>query len=136
MIHCEDILEVIDLKRAIWLNMFLGLWLMTSPFVLVLLSHTILKVLWEDLLLGFGIATFSLCRLLARREGEIAFADWFVTALGFLTLINPFLYSYFNLRTAAWNNLALGGSVLLVALFQDWQDGDASHWHPGDHIFH
>jgi len=109
---------------------------MTSPFVLVFLNHTILKVLWEDLLLGFGIATFSLCRLVARREGEIAFADWFVTALGFLTLINPFLYSYFNLKTAAWNNLAIGGIVLLVALFQDWQDSDSSHWHPGRHIFH
>jgi len=129
-------LEVIHLKRAIWVNLLLGLWLMTSPFVLVFLNHTILKILWEDLLLGFGIATFSLCRLVARREGEIAFADWFVTALGFLTLINPFLYSYFNLKTAAWNNLAIGGIVLLVALFQDWQDSDASHWPSGRHIFH
>ena len=124
------------MKRAIWLNLLLGLWLMTSPFFLVFLNHNILKILWEDLLLGFGIATFSLCRLLARRDGEIALTDWFVTALGFLTLINPFLYNYFNLRTAAWNNLMIGGVILLVALFQDWHDSDASHWQSGGHIFH
>ena len=87
------------------LNLILGLWLMISPFVLVTLNRSILKTLWEDLLLGFGIAAFSLCRLLSRKEDEIVLSDWFVTALGFITLINPFLYSYFKLKAAAWNNL-------------------------------
>ena len=95
---------------------------MTSPFALISLNHTVLKTLWEDLLLGFGIATFSLCRLFSRGEGEIVFSDWLVTALGFLTLINPFLYSYFKVKIAAWNNLAVGALVLLVAIYQDWQD--------------
>lgn len=113
---------VIHLKRRMWLNLILGLWLMISPFALVALNHTILKALWEDLLLGFGIATFSLCRLFSRKEGEIAFSDWLVTALGFLTLINPFLYSYFKLKVAAWNNLSVGALVLLVAIYQDWRD--------------
>ena len=124
------------MKRAMWLNLGLGFWLMISPFILLTLNHTILKVLWEDLLLGFGIATFSLCRLLARRKDEIALADWFVTALGFLTLINPFLYSYFNAKMAVWNNLTIGGIIFLLAIFQDWQDSDGAHWHPGPHIFH
>ena len=86
---------------------------MISPFVLVTLNRSILKTLWEDLLLGFGIAAFSLCRLLSRKEDEIALSDWFVTALGFITLINPFLYSYFKLKAAAWNNLGVGALVLL-----------------------
>ena len=116
---------VIHLKRRILLNLILGLWLMISPFVLVTLNHTILKTLWEDLLLGFGIAAFSLCRLLSRKEDEIALSDWFVTALGFITLINPFLYSYFKLKAAAWNNLSVGALVLLLALYQDWCDTDA-----------
>ena len=113
------------MKRRILLNLILGLWLMISPFVLVTLNHTILKTLWEDLLLGFGIAAFSLCRLLSRKEDEIALSDWFVTALGFITLINPFLYSYFKLKAAAWNNLSVGALVLLLALYQDWCDTDA-----------
>ncbi|MET0584171.1 MAG: SPW repeat protein [Candidatus Binatia bacterium] len=116
---------MIHLKRRMLLNLILGLWLMISPFVLVTLNHTILKTLWEDLLLGFGIAAFSLCRLLSRKEDEIALSDWFVTALGFITLINPFLYSYFKLKAAAWNNLSVGALVLLLALYQDWCDTDA-----------
>ena len=105
---------MIHLKRRILLNLILGLWLMISPFVLVTLNHSILKTLWEDLLLGFGIAAFSLCRLLSRKEGEIALSDWFITALGFITLINPFLYSYFKLNAAAWNNLGVGALVRLL----------------------
>ena len=113
------------MKRTMWGNLVLGLWLMISPFVLLVLNHGILKVLWEDLLLGFGIATFSLCRLLARAEDQITFSDWFITALGFLTVINPFLYRYFNMKAAAWNNLGVGGLVLFLALYQDWHDEHA-----------
>jgi len=120
---------VILLQRIMWSNLVLGLWLMTSPFALVALNRRVLGVLWEDLLLGFGIATFSLCRLLTRKQGEIAFMDWLITLLGILTLINPFLYSYFNVSVAAWNNLVVGGIVFLLAIYQDWKDSDKPAWH-------
>ena len=107
-------------------NVLLGLWLMLAPFVLSLLNQTVVKVLWEDLLLGFGIATFSLCRILSRRSPEIAIADWFVTALGLLTLTNPFLYGYLRLPAAAWNNVVIGSSVFLLAVYLDWKDRDRS----------
>ncbi len=109
---------------------------MISPFVLVLLNHGALKVLWEDLLLGFGIATFSLCRLLARGEGGNVILDWLITALGFLTLLNPFLYSYFNMELAAWNNVSIGGVVLLLAVFQDWKDSHGRSWAEHQHHAH
>jgi SPW repeat len=117
--------EVIVLKRMMWLNLLLGLWLMLSPFVLAFLNQAVFKVLWEDLILGFGIATFSLCRLLSRRSEEIAIADWIVTALGFLTFVNPFLYSYYNVTVAVWNNVIIGSVVFLLAAYQDWKDSDA-----------
>ena len=107
-----------------WSSLLLGLSLMLSPFVLELVNRAVVKVLWEDLILGFGIATFSLCRLLSRRSEEIAIADWIVTALGFLTLVNPFLYSYYNLTVAIWNNVTIGGLVFLLAAYQDWKDTD------------
>ncbi len=113
------------MKRMVWSNLLLGLWLMLSPLVLAFLNKAVVKVLWEDLLLGFGIATFSLCRLLSRRSEEIAIADWIVTALGFLTLANPFLYSYFKVTAAAWNNIIIGSIVFLLAAYQDWQDSAA-----------
>jgi hypothetical protein len=110
------------MKRLMWSNLLLGLWLMCSPFILGFLKQAVVKVLWEDVLLGFGIATCSLCRLLSRRSEEIALADWLVTALGFLTLANPFLYSYFNMKLAAWNNVIIGALILTLAAYQDWRD--------------
>jgi hypothetical protein len=103
--------EASILKRLMWSNLVLGLWLMVSPFALAILNLRVFRVLWEDLILGFGIATFSLCRLLSRRGEQIAIADWLITALAFITLINPFLYSYYNMKVAAWNNLAVGAVV-------------------------
>lgn len=107
-----------------WSSLLLGLWLMLAPFVLELVNRAVVKVLWEDLILGFGIASFSLCRLLSHRSQEIVVADWIVTALGFLTLVNPFLYSYYNLTVAIWNNVIIGGVVFLLAAYQDWKDSD------------
>ncbi len=106
---------------------------MLSPFVLAFLNQAVFKVLWEDLLLGFGIATFSLCRLVSRRSEEIAMADWFITALGFLTLVNPFLYSYYNVTVAIWNNVIIGSVVFLIAAYQDRRDSDASPSKHHDH---
>jgi hypothetical protein len=109
-----------------WSNLVLGFWLMISPFVLALLNRRIFRVLWEDLILGFGIATFSFCRLLSRRSEQIAVADWLITTLAVITLINPFLYSYFNMKIAAWNNLAVGAVVFFLAMYQDWKDSGNS----------
>ena len=117
--------EVIVLKRRMWSTLLLGFWLMLFPFVLTFLNRAVFNVLWEDLILGFGIATFSLCRLFARRTEEITMADWIVTAAGFLTLVNPFLYSYYDVTVAAWNNVIIGGVVFLLAAYQDWKDSDA-----------
>ncbi len=72
------------------------------------------------------IATFSLCRIVSRRRGEIVLADWLAMALGFLTLVNPFLYSYKNAPLAKWNNLAVGGMVFILAVYQDWKDEKAT----------
>ena len=110
------------MKRSVWSNMVLGLWLMLCPFLLAFVNRHSFEVLWEDLLLGFGIATFSLCRLVSRRKDEIVFADWLVTALGALTLINPFLYSYASAPLAKWNNLLIGAIVLILAIYQDHKD--------------
>lgn len=80
---------------------FARLWLMVAPFILSLINKSVVEVLWEDLLLGFGIAACALCRMISRRTEEIAIADWIVTALASLTLLNPILYGYFRLPAAA-----------------------------------
>jgi hypothetical protein len=43
-------------------------------------------------------------------------------------LVNPFLYSYFNMRIAAWNNVSIGAIVLALAMYQDFIDAHARDW--------
>ena len=96
---------------------------MVSPFVLVLLNQRVFRLLWEDIMLGFGIATFSLCRL-SSRSGA-ALADCLLEGLGLITLLNPILYHYYNVKVAAWNNLAAGSVVFILAIYQDWIDSES-----------
>jgi len=124
------------MKRIMWINLLLGLWLMLSPFLLALINQAAVQVLWEDLILGFAIATFSLCRILSRRNEEIAIADGFVAALGFLTFANPFLYNYFDVTVAVWNNAIIGSVVFLLAAHQVWKDADAPTANPRNHGAH
>src|SRR5262245_64611628 len=105
-------------------NLSLELCLMVSPFVFLLLNPLVFRLLWEDFILGLGIATFSLCRLSSRRVA--ALADGLVGALGLITLINPILYHYFNAKMAAWNNLAVGSVVFILALYQDRKDSEST----------
>ena len=124
------------MKRVMWINLLLGLWLMLSPFVLALINQAAVEVLWEDLILGFGIATFSLCRILSRRNEEIALADWIVATFGFLTLANPLLYSYFNVAVAVRNNGIIGSAVFLLAAYQVWKDSDGPTAERHNHSVH
>ena len=89
--------EVCALKHLMRFNLVLGLWLMISPLVLALLNQRMFRVLWEDFLLGLGIATFSFWRLWSR-TGAV-FADFMMMALGLITLLNPLLYHYFNVES-------------------------------------
>jgi hypothetical protein len=115
---------MVALKRLMWSNLLLGLWLMVSPLLLALLNQQVLRLLWEDLLLGFAIATFSFWRLMSRTGAVLA--DFLVMALALTTLLNPILYNYYNVKVAAWNNLAVGSVVLILAVYQDWKDSESS----------
>jgi hypothetical protein len=97
---------------------------MISPFVLELVNRRAFQVGWEDLLLGFGIATFSLCRLSSGRGA--ALLDFVTLALGLTTLLNPIVYHYFNVKAVAWNNLVVGSMVLILAIYEDRKDSESS----------
>jgi len=101
-----------------------GLWLMISPFVLELVNRRVFRVGWEDFLLGFGIATFSLCRLSSGKGA--APLDFVTMALGLTTLLNPIVYHYFNVKAVAWNNLVVGSMVLILAIYDHRQNSESS----------
>ena len=116
--------EVLTLKHLMRLNLALGLWLMISPFVLDLVTRRAFRVGWEDFLLGFGIATFSLCRLSSRTGA--ALWDLVVQMLGLITLANPIVYHYFKVEMVAWNNVIVGSIVLLLAIYEDYKNSTSS----------
>ena len=112
------------MKHLMRLNLGLGLWLMISPFVLELVNRRAFQIGWEDFLLGFGIAIFSLCRLSSRRGA--ALWDFVIMALGLTTLLNPIVFHYLNVKVLAWNNLLVGSLVLILAIYQDRKDSESS----------
>ena len=126
-------MEVIALRRLLWTNIIFGVWLMIFPFVLLLVYRGSFRVSWEDLILGFMIAIFSLCRLFSHSDEEIMFTDWVVTTTGILTLINPLVYNYYGISLAMWNNLLIGGIVLALAIRQDWKDSVIDVGYQGHH---
>ena len=97
---------------------------MMSPFILELVNRRAFRVGWEDFLLGFGIATFSLCRLSTRRGA--ALSDLMIVALGLTTLLNPIVYHYFNVKVVAWNNLIVGSLVVILAIYENRNDSESS----------
>ena len=97
---------------------------MISPFVLELVNRRVFRVGWEDFLLGFGIATFSLCRLSSGRGA--ALLDFGIMSLGLTTLLNPIVFHYLNVKVVAWNNLLVGSMVLILAIYQDRKDSESS----------
>jgi hypothetical protein len=118
--------KVKGLKRLVWMNLVMGIWLMLSPFVLRFLYKGVFKVTWEDFILGFAIALISFGRFFSHTSEEILVTDWIVTVAAVLTFINPLLYNYYGIRLATMNNLLIGGVVCLFAIFVDWID---SHRH-------
>ena len=97
---------------------------MISPFVLDVVTRRAFRVGWEDFLLGFGIATFSLCRLSSRTGA--ALLDLVIQLLGLTTLLNPIVYHYFQVEVVAWNNVVVGSIVLLLAIYEDYKNSESS----------
>jgi hypothetical protein len=111
-----------DLRRLVWINLVLGIWLMVSPFALRLFYRGVFKVTWVDFIFGFSIAIISIGRLRSHTSEEIFLTDWIVTIMGVLTFMNPLLYNYYGVTPATVNNLLIGAAVCLLAMYLDWTD--------------
>src|SRR5262245_6539713 len=105
-------------------NLALGLWLMVSPFVLMLVNPGAFQLLWEDFILGLGIATFSLCRLSSHRVA--ALAECLVGAMGLIAVLKPIFDHDFVAKVPAWNNLAVGSVVFILAIYHDRKDSEST----------
>lgn len=104
-----------ELRRLLWANLVLGIWLMLSPFVLQLLYQGVFKTTWEDFILGFAIALISFGRLFSHTTEEILVTDWIVTVAA-IHHVHPLLYNYYGIRLATMNNLVIGAGFPLCDL--------------------
>ena len=88
-----------------WVNIFLGIWVIVSPFVLG--SHSP-KGIWNNVVTGVVVGILAVIRLSMRQQGW----SWLNLILGIWLVISPFVLF---LGTAAMcNNVILG--ILIAAL--------------------
>ncbi len=101
------------MKRIIWINLLLGLWLIISPFALRFagLAHAAAT---QDVVMGIIIAAFSWW-MLASAVPMMGHA-WFEMLCGIWVAIAPFVIGYSGLRVARVNDLWVGIVVLIVAI--------------------
>ena len=92
-------------------NLILGLWLVTSPWVL---SYTMEAVpTWNAVIVGVVIAVAATAALVAFHTWE----EWVNVALAVWLILSPLALGYASHATAFWNQLIVGAIVGLLALW-------------------
>jgi hypothetical protein len=100
-----------EVTWASGVNIVAGAWLLGAPLVLGYASRA--DAAWNDLVVGLvvlGVAGIRIFR-------PIRSAWWSVVNMvaAVWLMLSPFLLGHTDLRTAMWNDLALGAVVLIEA---------------------
>ncbi|WP_257461971.1 SPW repeat protein [Archangium lipolyticum] len=101
---------------ARWLNVILGFWLISSPFVL---GYRIQEAQLNDLCVGLGVI---LLELAAIAIPKLRYAN---TVLALWLIVSPFVLGFGGYRTATLNDVIVG--LLVGALSLVW---DHRVWTP------
>jgi hypothetical protein len=105
------------MKRIIEINLVLGVWLIVAPFVLAY-SRGHIVAMSNDVVLGLLLVASSLWAL-AERSGHIGVAA-FEAACGVWLMLEPFMLHGRTAPHAFFNNVAVGGIVVIVSLTDTW----------------
>ena len=103
------------MKGITWINVFLGLWLIFSPFTLGITSTT---VFWEEIIIGLLIAGFAFSQGLGKDKKAAGGYSYAIGAFGVWVLFAPFMFGYANITVALWNDVIVGTLVALLAFYQ------------------
>jgi len=98
-----------------WSNMFLGIWLVFSPFIL---GTAATAALWEDIIIGLLIAGFAFLQMLESDKEAASGYSYAMAVFGVWALFAPFLFGYANIAVALWNDVIVGTAVALLAFCQ------------------
>lgn len=92
-------------------NLVLGLWLMSSPWVL---SYTMEAVpTWNAVIVGAIIAVAATAALVAFHKWE----EWVNVALAAWLILSPLALDYASQATVSWNQIIVGALVGILALW-------------------
>lgn len=119
------------MKWASWTNFVLGFWLIIAPFSLAYAG--VAAALYEDIILGIGIAALALWRALGKEMPAMAGVSWSVAGGGFWVLIAPFALGYAGTTAAVYNDVIVGLAVLVLGLWRAMSRGDSEMPHTAAH---
>lgn len=92
-------------------NLVLGLWLVSSPWVLSYATETVPT--WNAVIVGVIIAVAATAALVAFHTWE----EWVNVALAVWLILSPLVLYYTSHATVFWNQLIVGALVGLLALW-------------------
>lgn len=108
------------MKRVMWINLVLGVWLIISPFALRYgAASTVGAVaIANDVILGIVLVGSSWW-ILAAKAGQLGLS-WLQVLCGVWLIIAPFLLQNRELSPTTINSLAVGIVVLIVSAIETW----------------
>lgn len=105
------------MKRFLWVNIVLGLWLLAAPFVLGYSASSV-AALTNDVVLGI-LVIGGAWWVIAGLTGGFA-AALFEALCGLWLLIAPFVLNISHLPGTLFNEMVVGVIVLVVGLVEAW----------------
>lgn len=115
-------------RTASGINVLLGIWLIISPWVFGYAYASGNAPLWNSVVVGALVLILAATRFSSPHTA--AGLSWTNLVLGLWTIASPWIYEYDRIGSAAWDNIATGIAIMLVAL---WSAGmtaaEARHRH-------
>jgi len=106
-------------------NLFVGIWLIISPFVLIYTN--IAPAVWNNV--GIGILLILLVTYVLFSTITFEWAGWIMAALGVWEIISPFVLGFWSYPTIMWNNIIAGIIIWVVGAWfarASWQQARPS----------
>ncbi len=101
------------MKRIVWINLILGIWLIIAPFALGVAAISRTPVT-NDVILGILLIAFSWW-MLAAIAAPLG-AAWFEVLCGLWLIVSPFVLQYSRIAVAMANDVIVGIITVVVAL--------------------
>jgi SPW repeat len=94
-------------------NLLVGLWIATSPWVLPGYSDSLKVAMWNALVVGGVILIIALADI----DSPTLWEEWTLAALGVWSIASPWVFGYSGNTLAMLNSVAAGIVVAVLAVW-------------------